>query len=129
VIESKHEYENLAASVLADGDRGKVERVLDRIAAAPQLLPLTKEEIEAVVLRVQELHGRAYGWDPRLEARDILGGTEGRGYLLRTRIRAAIELLDQLYQYGKAGSVQIDELGQASFEEDVPALDGLLDGE
>ena len=48
----------------------------------------------------------------------IYTATEGGGYLLRTRIRAAIELLDQLYQYGEAGKIRITELGRESFEED-----------
>ncbi len=45
------------------------------------------------------------------------------GYLLRTKIRAAIEFLDQLYQYGKAGNTTVNELGEETFEEDVPAID------
>ena len=56
-------------------------------------------------------------------AESIYGATEGAGYLLRTRIRAAIELLDQLYQYGEAGSIRITELGKETFEEEeVPEL-------
>lgn len=46
-----------------------------------------------------------------------------RGYLLRTKIRAAIEFLDQLYQYGRAGNTTINELGEETFEEDVPVID------
>ncbi|MFQ9701336.1 MAG: hypothetical protein ACLR0U_00510 [Enterocloster clostridioformis] len=39
------------------------------------------------------------------------------------KLRAAIELLDQLYQYGEAGNTRINELGQETFEEDVPSLE------
>ena len=49
--------------------------------------------------------------------------TRSGGYLLRTKIRAAIEFLDQLYQYGKAGKTTINELGQETFEEDVPSIE------
>ncbi len=45
------------------------------------------------------------------------------GYLLRTKIRAAIEFLDQLYQYGKAGRATINELGEETFTEDVPLIE------
>jgi hypothetical protein len=45
--------------------------------------------------------------------------TESGGYLLRTKIRAAIEFFDQLYQYGEAGKTRITELGRESFEEDT----------
>ena len=48
------------------------------------------------------------------------------GYLLHTRIRAAIEFLDQLYQYGSAGKTKITELGIESYEEDnTPELKDL----
>ena len=40
-----------------------------------------------------------------------------------TKIRAAIEFLDQLYQYGKAGKTIINELGEETFAEDVPEIE------
>ena len=46
-------------------------------------------------------------------------------HLLRTKIRGAIEFLDQLYLYGEAGQTKINELGRETFEEDVPSLDEL----
>ncbi|MCD8069595.1 MAG: hypothetical protein LUE87_12095 [Lachnospiraceae bacterium] len=47
--------------------------------------------------------------------------------MLRTKIRAAIEFLDQLYQYGKAGKTVINELGEETFEEDgeIPFIEDL----
>lgn len=38
-------------------------------------------------------------------------------------VRAAIEFLDQLYQYGKAGKTTINELGEETFDEDVPVIE------
>ena len=43
------------------------------------------------------------------------------GFLLRTRIRSAIEYLDQLYQYGEAAEVKTGRLVTESY--DVPELD------
>ena len=48
--------------------------------------------------------------------------TESGGYLLRTKIRAAIEFFDQLYQYGEAGDTKVTELGKESFDEEAPEL-------
>lgn len=127
VIEGKHEYENLAASVLSPAGRESAEKVLGRILRAPQLLPLTKEEMAGVLDRIRELHGQAYGWNPPGDIASLLSGAESRGYLLRTRIRAAIEQLDQLYQYRKAGDIVVSDLGEATYEEDVPSLDGLAE--
>lgn len=51
--------------------------------------------------------------------------TQAGGYLLRTKIRAAIEFLDQAYQYGKAGNTKIGGLEKESFEEEVPSLEDI----
>lgn len=124
VIESKHEFENMAAVCVDRGEREPIEKVLNQIIAAPQLLPLNQEEILGVLEQVQEFHGRAYGWNPQLDVDAVLKATETRGYLLRTRIRAAVELLDQLYQYGQAGNIQINDLGEPHYlEDDLPSLD------
>ena len=84
---------------------------------------LTKEEIREILMSIQEFHGKAYDWNPELSSETLLQATESGGYLLRTKIRAAIEFLDQLYQYGEAGETRITELGKECLdEEDVPEL-------
>ncbi len=124
VIEGKHEYENLAAVYPDDQEPAKT--VLDLLTRAPQLLPLTKEEINGVLCKIQDFHGRAYGWTPGVSVESLLEATQSGGYLLRTKIRAAIEFLDQLYQYGKAGKTVINELGREVFTEDAPLLEELM---
>ncbi|MCR5088120.1 MAG: ATP-binding protein [Oscillospiraceae bacterium] len=119
VIDRKHEFEN-AEAVYADDPVSlkAVRATLNAVLNAPELASLTKEEILRVISGIQEFHGMAYDWNPQLAPETVYASTEGGGYLLRTRIRAAIELLDQLYQYGEAGPVRITELGKESFEED-----------
>lgn len=121
VIEAKHEYENLAE--IYPEEQEPARTVLDLLAKAPQLLPLTKEEMQEILCRIQDFHGRAYEWTPNLSVDSLAAVTQSGGYLLRTKIRAAIEFLDQLYQYGKAGKTTINELGEETFEEDVPSID------
>lgn len=121
VIEGKHEYENLEA-VYPD-EQEPAHTVLDLLSRAPQLLPLTRDEINEVLYKIQDFHGKAYEWTPNLSIESLVEATQSGGYLLRTKIRAAIEFLDQLYQYGKAGKTTINELGEESFEEDVPLID------
>lgn len=123
VVEGKHEYENLAATFPDQPE--PAASVLDLLSRAPQLAPLTNEEISQVLERIQEFHGRAYGWTPQLSSQTLAGATRAGGYLLRTKIRAAIEFLDQLYQYGEAGETRIDELGKESYCEDIPSLEEL----
>ncbi|MCD7866853.1 MAG: ATP-binding protein [Clostridiales bacterium] len=121
VIEGKHDYENLAA-VFPDQPE-PIRTVLNLLSDADQLQPLTRQEINEVLLRIQEFHGQAYDWTPSLSADTLARSTQSGGYLLRTKIRAAIEFLDQLYQYGKAGKTVINELGEETFEEEVPSLE------
>ncbi|MBS4030653.1 MAG: hypothetical protein KGZ63_04425, partial [Clostridiales bacterium] len=90
----------------------------------PQLQPLNQAEILSVLEQVQVFHGKAYDWQPQIDVREVLKASENRGYLLRTRIRAAVELLDQLYQYRQAGEIRINELGEPQYQEDeLPSLD------
>ncbi len=121
VIEGKHEYENLEA--IYPDEPEPIKTVLDLLVRAPQLLPLTKDEVNEVLCKIQDFHGRAYGWTPNLSVASLAESTQSGGYLLRTKIRAAIEFLDQLYQYGKAGKTTINELGQETFAEDVPEIE------
>ena len=121
VIEGKREYQNLA-DTYPEG-RESVRMVLDLLTKAPQLLPLTKDEINEVLYKIQDFHGKAYGWTPDLAISSLVEATQSGGYLLRTKIRAAIEFLDQLYQYNKVGKTVINELGKETFAEDVPSLE------
>lgn len=123
VIEAKHEYENLEAVYPDEPEPART--VLDLLVKAPQLVPLTKEEINNILYKIQDFHGRAYEWTPNLSLASLAESTQSGGYLLRTKIRAAIEFLDQLYQYGKAGKTTVNELGEETFTEDVPLLDSL----
>ncbi len=120
VIEGKHEYANLEEVFPENQEPART--VLNLLSRAPQLLPLTKDEINEVLCKIQDFHGRAYGWTPNLSISALTEATQSGGYLLRTKIRAAIEFLDQLYQYGKAGHTTINDLGQETFTEDIPSL-------
>jgi len=122
VIEGKHEYENLEE--IYPDEMEPARTVLNILSKAPQLLPLSKDEINEVLCKIQDFHGKAYQWTPNLSVDSLAQATLSGGYLLRTKIRAAIEFLDQLYQYGKAGKTTINELGEETFtEDDVPSLE------
>lgn len=121
VIEAKHDYENLEE--IYPEQQEPMRTVLNLITRAEQLAPLTDKEIREVLKKIQVFHGRAYDWNPDVSIDTIMEATQSGGYLLRTKLRAAIEFLDQLYQYGEAGNTRIDELGKETFEEDVPSLE------
>lgn len=123
VIEGKHEYENLEAVCPQAPEPART--VLDLMVRSPQLLPLSKDEINEILYKIQEFHGKAYEWTPGLPVSTLTEATRSGGYLLRTKIRAAIEFLDQLYQYNQAGTTTINELGKEIFTEDIPSLEEL----
>jgi hypothetical protein len=119
VIEGKHEYAGLNKNErLTPTDRVAITAVLNSIVRATQLAPLNREETAEVLAGILACHGHAFGWTPQMGREDLLAATDRYGYLLRTRIRAAIEMLDQLYQYGEVGELRVGELGHITFEED-----------
>ncbi|MDR2163656.1 MAG: ATP-binding protein [Clostridiales Family XIII bacterium] len=119
VIEAKHEYEGVEKNdTLLPDMRVKIKETIEKVAGATQLAPLSREETADVLERILRYHGAAYGWKPQMDRSDFMRATDSYGYLLRTRIRAAVEMLDQLYQYGKIGEIRATELGQISFDED-----------
>ena len=122
VIEGKHEHDNLIAAGFEPKETEKVRRALDAIESAIQLKPLTKGEIFLIIEKLVEFYKRAYDWHPNINAPDLFESTDSRGYLLRTRIRAVVECLDQLYQYNQMGNIKIDELGQMNYEEDIAEI-------
>ena len=119
VIEAKQEYRGVEQSEkLFPSEREAIYEILSRIERATQLAPLTREETSDILAKILTYHGRAFNWEPRMGKDDFMRATDPYGYLLRTRIRAAIEMLDQLYQYGKVGAIQIGELGDIRFNDD-----------
>ena len=118
VIDKRAEFESAEQALTEDQEMlKKVKASLNAIVNAPELLPLTGDEIRQVLLSIEELHGKAYDWQPDVSEDTVYKATEAGGYLLRTKIRAAIEFFDQLYQYGEAGATKITELGQEILDE------------
>jgi len=127
VIEGKLEYDNIEQNPISPESDKNIKTILDLISTAPQLVPLNNDEILSILEKIQDFHGKAYEWKPNIETSALFSATEKRGYLLRTRIRAAVEILDQLYQYGKAGNITVNELGQADYSENLISLESLID--
>lgn len=128
VIEKRHELANAEAAFPDDPNAVRAaQATLNAMLDAPELAPLTKPEITQILLGIQDFHGRAYRWEPQVSPEAIYRATEAGGFLLRTKIRAAIEFFDQLFQYGEAGRTRITALGRETFEEEAPELPELDD--
>lgn len=129
VVDKKNELANVEDCFEGEPEaKSAALSTLKAVLDAPELAPLTRDEVMQILMSIQEFHGKAYDWSPDVSAETLYKATEASGYLLRTKLRAAIEFFDQLYQYGEAGETRITELGKESFdEEDVPELPGLSD--
>ena len=86
---------------------------------------IADETVLVVINKIIDFHMKAYGWQINVERSFIITKAEKSGALLRTKLRTAIELLDQLYQYGEVRDIHTEELMNESFdEEDIPDLIG-----
>lgn len=116
VIESKKEFQNLA-EVYPD-DEEPIKSVMEAIVDAPQLDPLSEKEICEVLEKIVFFHGKAYDWQPQVNLERMFSTVDRGGYLLRSKIRSAIEYLDQLLLYGVEGKSSFVQLSQESFAEE-----------
>jgi len=118
VIDGKDERGYLAQT---EGfDRDIIENVLETIESAPELALLNRDEFVGVLHKIMDFHARAYDWQPGADAAELCEFSWGRGIYLRTKIRAAIEYLDQLYQYGDTADITAGELEQETYNEEIP---------
>ena len=119
VIEGKHDFD--ALEQLYPDNPEPIHTVLNMILKAPELIPLNNQEINHILEGIIELHGKAYDWNPNVSVQLLSCRIHNAGFLLRTKLRASIEYLDQLYQYGDDSDVTVGELD----EEDIVSLDEL----
>ena len=118
VIDGKDERKHLAE---AEGlYREQIECALCRIEGAKELIPLTRDEFTWVLTKIVDFHSRAYAWNPDIDIPGLCNDAWLRGYYLRTKIRAVIEHLDQIFQYGDAVAITAGELDQETYQEEIP---------
>ena len=119
VIEKRKEFQNVLDAFGEGTEEEKAATaVLSAILNAPELSPLSREEVIRILRDIEQFHALAYDWHPDVPAEEIYRATEAGGYLLRTKLRGAIELLDQLYQYGEVGNIRVGKLDAESLEEE-----------
>jgi len=123
VIEGKDERGHLAETEGFNNEL--IEDVLSRIETAAELQPLDRNEFMEVLRKIVDFHSRAFDWKPGINMEELFEIAWSCGYYLRTKIRAAIENLDQLFQYGDMGVVTAGELEQESYHEEIPLPDEL----
>ena len=112
---------------LMEGDEDSKEvirKVLDRIVEAEELRALTEDELTYSLKTIVDIYSKAYGKDYSGYAEKVIETASSSGYLLRPKIRAAIEALDQISQYGDEGVISAGAVCSDSLSD---TLDQLLD--
>jgi len=109
-----------------------MKSVLDAIVKAPQLKPLTHDEMQQILEKIVRFHAKAYDWQPNVKLQELLERVDKSGYLLRSKIRSAIEYLDQLYLYQTEEESLVGELEEGHYEEETeeespPTFEQLFD--
>lgn len=125
VIDSKKEYEGI--DKYFSDDKEPFIRVLETIESAEQLKSLNSDEICDIIKKIIFYHGKAYNWEPNVDVLDILNKSNSSGYLLRSKIRVAIEYLDNLYIYRDLGDVKIGDLVEQDLDLSLVDLEEELD--
>lgn len=88
VIDKKNEFMNVETAFAEDPEiRDAALKTLNAILSAPELAPLTKQEILQTLEQIRDFHAMAYDWEPDVSAENLYAETEASGYLLRTRLR------------------------------------------
>ena len=89
------------------------------IVDSTHLEPLTEQNIEAILARLEEYHNLAYGWNGKMDAALVRAKALAQASnQTRTTIRAALEYLDLLYQYGKPPHIEVRAPDTDSLKED-----------
>jgi hypothetical protein len=83
------------------------------------LEPLTELHMQTIMTRLEECHNLGYGWEGKLDSAFVTERVLAQvANPTRTTIRAALEYLDLLYQYGKPPDLAVQAPDTGSLEED-----------
>jgi hypothetical protein len=111
---------------LSDPRRNRADDVPLATAAMRSLVddslplePLTEQNIEAILVRLEGSHNLAYGWNGTMDKDFVRTKAKAQASNpTRTTIRAALEYLDLFYQYGKPPNIIVSPPDTDSLEED-----------
>lgn len=129
VIAGKNEYSAIALSGKSDEDIEVMTDTLDRITGGSELSTLKAEELEKSITSIVELYQKAYERDISCDIASLVNVAQDAGFLLRTKIRATIEALDQIYQYGDMGTVETVKVQGDDISEIIESYFDVGDGE
>ncbi|MCH3918552.1 MAG: ATP-binding protein [Spirochaetia bacterium] len=93
-------------------------KVIEKIKEADQLSPLTEDEMRSILSKIVLFHFKSYDWHTEVDMNDFYDKVSAGGYLLRSKIRAAIEYLDILYQYRMKSHITINKIDSTIFEKE-----------
>jgi len=131
VMEPRHDETNAPAWLESRGRVEEAERArrgLELLRRAEPLPPLTRQEVDTLLLAIRDAHARAYDWQPPDAdhfLQEIHRIVRGGGERLRSRIRASVQWLDLWMQYGRDPTITVWNPGEVVLAETAGELDSL----
>lgn len=104
----------------------QIVRPLNDLSRAKSLPPLTEDDLQEMFGAIAELHGAAFGWEPPLGGPGLLDRIRTqvpeRDAKLRQLVRASVQFLDLMHQYGREPALRLHTVGEAAItpEDDDP---------
>jgi len=122
IIANKNEFSSIALSDRPDDEKKKLNDVLETINNGEELRALSEEELLNSISVIVSLYNKAYDKNIAIDKDELLKLSDSAGYLLRTKIRAVIEALDQISQYGDIGAFNAKTIQGESLAEEIDSL-------
>jgi hypothetical protein len=105
----------------------RVARPLEDLTRAPSLGPLSSDDLRDMFTAIVQVHGAALRWQPPLDGPALLARVRSQvpehDAKVRQLVRAAVQYLDLLHQYGVEPRLRLRSVAEASFtpgEDDLP---------
>lgn len=129
IVDELEEPSRLPAWLEARGQEAlarQIARPLASLLRADALPPLSASALAQMFDTIVDLHARALGWQPPLDGAALLERIRAQlpeaDVKVRQRVRAAVQYLDLLRQYGAEPRLRLRSVGEAAIapEEDEP---------
>ena len=117
VITSRDEYGSIEMGNDPDDVKTVIISMLDKISHGDELVRLSDDELLASVKEIAALHTKAFG-TKNVDIDEIFAIADKAGYLLRTKVRAAIGYLDQMLQYGEVEDISSGKIDAGDIAEE-----------
>lgn len=126
VLVGKGDYEALKLIDNSEPMKKPIRNAMNMIMNATELKSLSRNELEDLVGSIVGIYEKAFSWKCPIPSSEVFRRCVNIGFLLRTKVRAAIEILDELYLFK---NVNADISATEIVQVEEPSLEDLFSDE